>query len=152
MSYQLTLAVPADSALVSLVNTATITSSPITDPNGANDSATDTDTVTTSADLSVVKNDSADPISPGDVLDYDITVTNNGPSDAQNLTVTDSIPAPGFFVITGIVASAGACGTSVTTSRARRHASPPASTWTITISVLLGPVHAGWALHRHRAR
>ncbi len=97
VSYQLTLAIPADSVLVSLVNTATITSATITDPNAANDSATDTDTVTTSADLSVTKTDSADPISPGDVLDYVITVTNNGPSDAQNLQVTDTLPAFGSF-------------------------------------------------------
>ena len=95
VSYQLTLAIPADSALVSLVNTATITTFRITDPNAANDAATDTDTVTTSADLSVTKTDSADPISPGDVLDYVITVTNIGPSDAQNLQVTDTLPAFG---------------------------------------------------------
>ncbi len=98
MSYQLTLALPSNSALASLANTASITSSPIADPNGANDSATDTDTVTTSADLSIVKTDSADPISPGDTFDYVITVTNAGPSDAANLQVTDTIPHPGFLL------------------------------------------------------
>ena len=143
VTYQLTLSVPADSMLVSLVNTATITTFPITDPNGANDSATDTDTVTTSADLAVVKTDSADPISPGDVLDYVITVTNNGPSDAQNLQVTDTLPAFGSFAITGIVTSAGSCtdvGTLVTCTLGTL---PAGGTWTTTISVLLDPATPG---------
>ena len=143
VSYLLTLAVPANSALVSLVNTATITSTPITDPNGANDSATDTDAVTTSADLAVVKTDSADPVSPGEVLDYTITVTNNGPSDAQNLTVTDSVPSPGFISITGIVASAGACGNVGNDVTCTLGSLVPGATWTITISVLLDPATPG---------
>ena len=142
-SYQLTLAVPANSVLVSLVNTATITSTPIADPNAGNDTATDTDTVTTSADLAVVKTDSADPISPGDVLDYVITVTNNGPSDAQNLTVTDSVPAPGSFSITGIVASAGACGNVGNDVTCTLGTLVPGATWTITISILLDPATPG---------
>src|SRR5207342_2608098 len=108
----LTLAIPSDSAIASLANTASITAWPIPDPNGANDSATDTDTVTTSADLSIVKTDSADPISPGNTLDYTITVTNTGPSDAVNLQITDAVPAPASFSITGVVASAGSCVTA----------------------------------------
>ena len=143
VSYQLTLAIPADSVLASLVNTATITTFPITDPNAANNAATDTDTVTTSADLSVTKTDSADPISPGDVLSYVITVTNNGPSDAQNLQVTDTLPAFGSFAITGIVTNAGSCidvGTLVTCTLGTL---PAAGTWTITISVLLDPATPG---------
>ena len=142
-SYQLTLAVPANSVLASLVNTATITSTPISDLNATNDTATDTDTVTTSADLAVAKTDSADPISPGDVLDYVITVTNNGPSDADNLVVTDSIPAPGSFAITGIVASAGACGNVGNDVTCTAGTLVPGATWTITISTLLDPATPG---------
>ena len=142
-SYQLTLAVPANSVLASLVNTATITSTPIPDLNATNDTATDTDTVTTSADLAVAKTDSADPISPGDVLDYVITVTNNGPSDADNLVVTDSIPAPGSFAITGIVASAGACGNVGNDVTCTAGTLVPGATWTITISILLDPATPG---------
>ncbi len=143
VEYQLTLDIPAGSVLVSLVNTATITTFPITDPNAANDSATDTDTVTTSADLSVNKTDSADPISPGDVLDYAVTVTNNGPSDAQNLQVTDTLPAFGSFAITGIVPSAGSCGSAGTLVTCTLGSLPAGGTWTITISVLLDPATPG---------
>ena len=142
-SYQLTLALPANSALASLVNTASIAAWPIGDPNAANDSATDTDAVTTSADLSIVKTDSADPISPGDTFDYVITVTNAGPSDAANLQVTDTIPMPGSFSITGIVASSGSCGdvgNAVTCSLASL---PVTGTWVITITVFLDPLTPG---------
>ena len=139
VSYLLTLAVPSNSGLVSLVNTVSISSSPIADPNGANNSATDSDAVTTSADLSLVKVDSADPISPGDSFDYTITVTNAGPSDAVNLQVTDTIPAPGFFSITGIVASAGSCGNVGNAVTCTLGALPVSGTWVITISVVLGP-------------
>ncbi|MGH2595871.1 MAG: DUF7507 domain-containing protein [Actinomycetota bacterium] len=143
VSYQLTLALPSNSALVSLVNTASISSSPIPDPNGANDSATDTDAVTTSADLSIVKADSVDPIDPGLPFDYTITVTNNGPSDAVNLQVTDNIPAPASFQITGIVASAGVCGNVGNAVTCTLGALPVSGTWVITISILLDPATPG---------
>jgi uncharacterized repeat protein (TIGR01451 family) len=139
VSYQLTLAISPNSALVSLANTASISSAPIADPNGANDSATDTDTVTMSADLSIVKTDSADPINPGDAFDYTITVTNNGPSDAVNLQVTDTIPAPASFSITGIVAGAGACGNVGNAVTCTLGSLPVSGTWIINITVLLGP-------------
>jgi uncharacterized repeat protein (TIGR01451 family) len=49
ISYQLTLTVPTGYPRSSLANTASITSSPLPDPEASNDSATDTDSVTTSA-------------------------------------------------------------------------------------------------------
>ncbi len=91
--YQLTLAVAASYAPANLTNTASITSTPATDPNAANDSATDTDSVTTSADLVIVKTDSADPVTPGQAFTYTITVTNNGPSDSATVQVSDTVPA-----------------------------------------------------------
>src|SRR5204863_232637 len=91
----LTLDVDANYALGTLVNTASIFSSPITDPTGANDSATDTDTVTTSADLSVTKDDGVTSVTAGDgaTYTYTITVHNGGPSDAQNVSLADMWPA-----------------------------------------------------------
>ena len=92
ISFQLTLAIPAAYALASVSNTATISSSPIVDPNPANHSATDVDTVSTSADLSITKTDAVDPVALGDNVVYTITVTNNGPSDAAGVVVTDALP------------------------------------------------------------
>ena len=105
--YQLTLAVPASYAPANVSNTATITSTPTTDPNPANDSATDTDSVTTSADLGMVKTDSTDPVTPGQALTYTLTVTNNGPSDAATVQVSDTVPAQ--FTVTNVTSPTGAC-------------------------------------------
>ncbi len=131
--YQLTLAVPASYALATLSNTAAITSWPVPDPDASNDSATDIDTVTISADLSIAKTDSADPVDPGDSFTYTLTVTNNGPSDASGLTVSDTVPAG--FTITSVTSGAGVCGFAGQVATCTRASLPAGSTWVITISV-----------------
>jgi uncharacterized repeat protein (TIGR01451 family) len=84
----------AASATGSLSNTATVTApGGVTDPTPGNNSATDTDTLAPSADVSVTKTDSADPVQAGSNITYTITVTNNGPSDAQSLSLSDAVPA-----------------------------------------------------------
>jgi uncharacterized repeat protein (TIGR01451 family) len=50
-------------------------------------------TVGTEADLGISKIDSVDPVIAGDSLVYTIRVDNNGPSDAQDVVVTDLLPA-----------------------------------------------------------
>ncbi len=55
-------------------------------------------TVTTQADLGVVKSDTPDPVAAGGTLTYTIVVTNYGPSDAQNVVITDTLPADVAFV------------------------------------------------------
>lgn len=47
----------------------------------------------TTADLSIIKQDNVDPVAPGAAFTYTLTVTNNGPADAQNVVVSDSLPA-----------------------------------------------------------
>lgn len=44
-------------------------------------------------DLSLEKTDDIDPVIIGDTLTYTITVTNNGPDTAEDVTVTDTIPS-----------------------------------------------------------
>ena len=122
-SYQLTLGVAASFAPGNLTNTASITSSPAADPNAANNSATDTDSVTASADLSITKTDSADPVTPGQAFTYTITVTNNGPSDSANVQVSDTVPAQ--FTVTN-VSPAGSCSHVGNVVSARRLRSPRA--------------------------
>jgi uncharacterized repeat protein (TIGR01451 family) len=71
-----------------LVNTATI-SSATPDPNPANNSATDTDTITVSADLVLTKVPNTTIVNVGSNVVYTLTVTNNGPAPATGVTVTD---------------------------------------------------------------
>ena len=81
------------------VITNTVTASTSTaDPNIGNNSSTTTTTVQVRADLSVVKTDSPDPVAAGTNLTYTIDFTNNGASDAQNVSITDSVPPNTTFV------------------------------------------------------
>src|SRR5262245_49185588 len=80
----------ASGATGSISNTATVTAPD--DPVPGNNSATDTDTLTQSADLAVSKSDGVTSARPGDALTYAISVTNAGPSDATGANVLDSVP------------------------------------------------------------
>lgn len=53
---------------------------------------------TSSADLSIVKSDSADPVAPGDVFSYSLAVSNAGPDLASNVVVVDRLPQRLTFV------------------------------------------------------
>ena len=97
-SFELTLAVDPD-LTGSLSNTATVSPpAGVTDPSGGNNSATDTDTLTPEADLSIFKSDGMDHVVPGTNTTYTITVTNNGPSTVTGATVSDPLPAGTVFV------------------------------------------------------
>ena len=78
-------------------NTATV-SSTTTDPNPGNNTDTEPTTINASADLSITKTDSPDPVVAGNNVSYTIAVTNNGPSVAQAVTVLDNLPAGLSFI------------------------------------------------------
>jgi uncharacterized repeat protein (TIGR01451 family) len=94
-----------------LVNTATVTApAGITDPNPGNNSATDTDAPTASATLAVTKTDGSTTYTPGGTAIYTITVTNRGPSNAANVSVTDNLP-PGVTLIANVACAATGAAT-----------------------------------------
>ncbi len=74
-----------------LTNTATV-ASPTPDPNPNNNTDDHGTPVTDEANLVIAKRSLADPTVAGQNLTYEILVTNNGPSDAQVITVTDKLP------------------------------------------------------------
>jgi uncharacterized repeat protein (TIGR01451 family) len=78
----------------SLSNTVTVAPpSGWSDATSANDSVTDSDTLTPQADLAVSMTDGKTTVVPGASNTYTITVTNNGPSTVTSLTLADTIPA-----------------------------------------------------------
>jgi large repetitive protein len=85
------------STIGTINNTATVQSNQ-TDPNPNNNTDTEPTQVNTSADLGIEKNDTPDPVTVGDQLVYILTITNNGPSDAANVVVTDTLPANVTYV------------------------------------------------------
>ncbi|MDG4555768.1 MAG: DUF11 domain-containing protein, partial [Candidatus Contendobacter sp.] len=96
------------SATGTLSNTATITSSG-NDPNLGNNSATDTDTLTPQADLSITKTDGVATAVPGGSVTYTITASNPGPSNAPGATVADTFPATLTCTWTCVGAGGGTC-------------------------------------------
>jgi uncharacterized repeat protein (TIGR01451 family) len=86
------------------------------DPNTDNNSASASTTVNPviSADLAVTMSDSPDPVKKGAKLTYSITVSNNGPSAASGVILTDTLPANTTLV--SVTKSQGSCsGTSTVT-------------------------------------
>ncbi len=82
----------AASATGTLSNTATVSSS-VTDPTPGNNSATDTDTLTPQADLSITKTDGVTSVVAGGSVSYTIVASNAGPSNAPGTSVVDTFPA-----------------------------------------------------------
>jgi uncharacterized repeat protein (TIGR01451 family) len=82
----------ASSATETISNTATV-GSETTDPDTGNNEAAEQTTIETKANLLVTKSDSVDPVIAGQELTYTITVQNQGPSNAVNVTLTDTVPS-----------------------------------------------------------
>src|SRR5262249_21926975 len=107
-------------------NTATISSN-TTDTNAANDASTASATVLATTDLAVVKTGPAT-VTAGTDLTYTLTLTNNGPSDAQTVSLTDAVPAgttfvsatpaPGFTATTPAVGGTGTISFAATSMAA----------------------------------
>lgn len=74
----------------------------VTSPTFDGDLADNLDTVVTdvtaSADLSIVKSDSPDPVLAGNLLTYTLVITNGGPSTAIDVSIEDDLPAGTVFM------------------------------------------------------
>ncbi|MBN2147374.1 MAG: DUF11 domain-containing protein, partial [Anaerolineales bacterium] len=92
----LVLAVDPDYSEGTLVNEAQV-SADQADPDETNNIASVTTPVTTSADLSIAKTVIKDEICLGSYGFYELVATNGGPSDAQNVVVSDTLPADLIF-------------------------------------------------------
>ena len=117
------------------VATAATGNTALTDSNPANNSDTETTLLTPSIDLAVTKTDSADPVIAGNQLTYTIVVTNNGPSQATNVSLTDTLPTGVTFVsgtsTTGATVTAAALASGLNLGTLNSGA-------TATVTVLVG--------------
>ena len=87
----------ASSALGALTNIAEVAASS-DDVLIEDNTATSIIPVVVEADLQFTLQDSADPVSPGQVLTYTMTVSNAGPSDAEGVTVSNELPSAVSFL------------------------------------------------------
>ena len=109
------------------------------DPNAANNTATATTTVTTAADVGVSKMAPAT-ATDGTNITYAIPVTNNGPSNAPNVSMTDVVPANTTFV--SVTPAAGSCS-GTTTVTCNVGMVEPGATVNISLLVKLGATTPG---------
>ena len=87
--------------------TASVTApSGISDPNPANNSATDTDNIIFKADLQVTVTDGKTSAVPGAKDTYTIVVTNAGPSNVSGVVINDTFPST-FTGVTYIATQSG---------------------------------------------
>ena len=73
-----------------ITNEATV-SSDTPDPDLSNNTAAETTDIEESADVAIAKSVSPNPVTAGDVATFTLAVTNNGPSRAENIVVSDTI-------------------------------------------------------------
>jgi uncharacterized repeat protein (TIGR01451 family) len=96
-----------------LSNTAQVTApNGIVDPNTANNSATDSDTITYTADLKVTITDGKTAAVPGSKNTYTIVVNNAGPSNVSGAVIQDILPATFIRVTFTATQTGGATGFS----------------------------------------
>jgi uncharacterized repeat protein (TIGR01451 family) len=79
-----------------IILTATVTQTG-SDPWPSNNTGLLSNTVTTKADVGVLKSDAPDPVVRGSTLTYSVSVFNDGPSDAQTVVLSDPLPAGTTF-------------------------------------------------------
>ncbi|MCA1978578.1 MAG: DUF11 domain-containing protein, partial [Thiobacillus sp.] len=83
------------------------------EPNTANNSASvNTQVQNPTLDLLINKTDSIDPVAVGDNTVYTVTVTNQGPSAAENVVITDTLPPTRLSYQSHTVPAGGACPTA----------------------------------------
>ncbi len=114
-------AFPAVSVLVNVLESApdTIVNTGITggggETNTSNNRDNDTVAITSSADVGITKSVTPSTTAPGTNVTYTLVVTNNGPSTAKDVKVSDPLPA-GMTFVSVTPAACGLAGTVVTCS------------------------------------
>lgn len=86
-------------------------------------------------DVSAAITDAPDPVIAGQNLTYTATVTNNGPTFAENMALAVALPA-GTTLVSAVASNGGVCAGSSCTWAGF---SAPATSYTATVTVLVDP-------------
>ncbi|MDB5851795.1 MAG: sorting protein, partial [Rhodoferax sp.] len=100
---------PSIAATGARVNTATVRSPNVGDPNQANNTASASSTVTAIVDLRAGKTATPSSVPAGTPITFIATLINDGPSTAQNARVTDTLPANAILVGSPVASNGGTC-------------------------------------------
>jgi uncharacterized repeat protein (TIGR01451 family) len=134
----------AATATGTLSNTATATASGApADPNPANNSATDTDTLTPTADLAVTKTDGQATAVPGVPITYTIVVSSAGPSASGTATLGDPFPSLTGVTWSCVATPGSTCPASGAGALSASVSLAPAGTATFTATGTIDPAATG---------
>ena len=95
-----------------LVNTAVVSTTTQGDDLSDNTASADVTVTNPALDLLINKTDMPDPTAVGENTEYTLRATNRGPSAAENVIVTDTMPTDGLlYISSNIVGAGGSCST-----------------------------------------
>lgn len=140
-----TATVPPDSTAATLTDVARVTSD-TADPDPDDNTAPASSEVTRNADLSVTKTMSPATVAPGGEVTYTVVATNNGPSTATNVAVTDTVVDPGIE-LTSATAPGATCALQPLTARCNVPSLVPGASVTMTVIARVGPDAAPGSLN-----
>ncbi len=130
-----TILVTVDAAtLGTITNVATVTGNE-TETNTANNQDDEPTLVQAQVDLTITKTDAADPVTAGGQLTYTLVVTNNGPSSATGVVVTDTLPTALTFVSGSSTSGTVSHASQVVTAAVGNLASGQSATITLVAQV-----------------
>jgi len=92
-----TIVVRVDSDTIGSLANSAVAGANTTDPITSNNTANTNTTVNTLADLQLSMSASPNPVIAGNLLTYNISLSNVGPSDALGVTLTDTLPSSVTF-------------------------------------------------------
>jgi uncharacterized repeat protein (TIGR01451 family) len=129
----------AANAIGTLDNTVTVAvSGAVIDPDPSNNSATDSDTLSAQADLSITLTDTPDPVTAGNTLTYLATLSNAGSSDAQDASISLPLPA-GVSLVSTSPSAGGSCTAGSPVVCTWAGATPPAGSRSVSIATTVSP-------------
>ncbi|MBK9654839.1 MAG: IPTL-CTERM sorting domain-containing protein [Rhodanobacteraceae bacterium] len=124
--------VPAATASGSILNAIATASSGSPDSVPGNNTATTATAVNVAADLSITLTDTPDPVTAGTNLSYLATLSNGGPSDAQDVTISLPLDAGTSFV-SATPSAGGSCNAASPVVCTWAGATLPAGTRSVTV-------------------
>jgi uncharacterized repeat protein (TIGR01451 family) len=145
LTLQLDPGYPIDPVVGAEIQNQATVSSRTFDPDDTNNVDSVATQAVASADLSVTKTSVPTTVKAGDTFQYDVSITNTGPSTAQDIVFEDPMPAPDFTPVNASLGSAPfslfgcSLGGGDNTLRCNISSLPPGTTITGTINVRLAP-------------
>ena len=91
------------------INTATVRSTDVGDPNQANNSGSVTSQVTATVDVTAAKTATPTTVAAGAPITFVATIGNTGPSTAQTVQMVDTLPSNAAFIDIVSVSGGGSC-------------------------------------------